>query len=138
MAKTSIRHKAAQGHPRAIPNRECFRVNLRDGLCCASCGRRPGSRQSYHKGFEYHHVRPVRDGGRGTAENIALLCRRCHRLADAGRLEVAEDALRVPETVPCHACGAGFDPRTVEVNCGWYACPACGERTHLYDHFRSE
>ena len=135
---SATRRKAAQGHPRAIPNRECFRVNLRDALCCHACGRRPSARETYHKGFEYHHVTPVRQGGAGAAENIALLCKACHRLADTGALNLNTDALRVPDAVPCRACGADFDPRTVEMNCAWYECPNCAERTHLYDHFKNQ
>lgn len=69
------------------------------------------------------------------AENIVLLCKVCHRLADSGALPLEPDSLALPGERNCAACGAAFDPRTVEMNCGWYRCDACGEQCHLFDHF---
>ena len=123
---------------RAIPNRELFCVNLRDALRCRSCGRTPARRETYHRGFEYHHLQHRADGGPDSAENVVLLCRRCHDRHHRGRddeIALPTTAGRVPGEFACRQCGAGNDPRAVEMNCGWYRCGTCGERVHLFDHF---
>ena len=118
-----------------IENRACFQVNLRDGLRCRACGRGPKHRATYHRGFGYHHVVPRSGGGADGVENLVLLCKACHDEHHAGRRTLAFGPQQPPGVVPCGACGAGVGPETVPMNCGWYQCPECGTRVHLFDHF---
>ena len=118
-----------------IDNRTCFGVNLRDGLRCRACGRGPTRRETYHRGFGYHHVTPVSRGGPDGVENLVLLCQACHDDHHHGRRPLDVGPQSPPGDFDCHACGERLNPQTVPMNCGWYACPACGERVHLFDHF---
>lgn len=57
---------------------------------CASCGctcaEWTGDRWSTRGlGGEVHHIVPLREGGSNAPGNLALLCTRCHRAADAAR-----------------------------------------------------
>ena len=119
----------------SVDNRNCFLVNLRDGLRCRNCGVGPGHKATYHSGFGYHHVRHKAHGGPDVADNLVLLCKTCHdAYHDDGR-PLAVDFVPLPATIPCHACGDTVHPRTVPMNCGWYHCPRCDTRVHLFDHF---
>ncbi|HEY0009661.1 MAG TPA: HNH endonuclease signature motif containing protein [Tepidisphaeraceae bacterium] len=118
----------------AIDNRNCFLVNLRDQLRCRACGAKPEARETYHRGFQYHHVRHRSEGGPDVAENLVLLCGACHDDHHRGKILQFDDR-PLPIDVPCRRCGEAFDPKTVAMNCGWYACARCGQRTHLFDHF---
>ena len=119
----------------AVPNRELFKVNLRDGLCCQNCGRRPISRVGYHRGFEYHHRTHRADGGADVAGNLVLVCHACHLLHHQGKVDLAALPRRdVPAPFSCKLCGAENDPDRVTMNCGYYRCQVCGRRVHLFDH----
>jgi len=48
------------------------------GSMCQHCGERTK--------LEMHHILPVAKGGTTTAENLLLLCKPCHRVADRERL----------------------------------------------------
>lgn len=123
-----------------LPNRVCFQVNLRDGLKCRMCGLRPKSEETYHQGFQYHHVTPRSLGGADTVENIVLLCRPCHHKLHSAVPEdlLNDDALNIKRDASlrfnCKQCGAALDAGAVEMNCGWYRCSACLQTTHLYRH----
>ena len=98
----------------------------------------PGARATYHRGYGYHHVRHRADGGPDVAENVVLLCRLCHDLhhkGKAGHVAIPTAAGDPPASFDCRNCGNLLDPRKCRMNCGWYECHACGERTHLFDHF---
>ena len=122
-----------------LDNRTCFTVNLRDRLACKNCGKQPLGPDNYHRGFEYHHVEHKAAGGADSASNIALLCHDCHLAGHQGRLDLATAAkgwdLEPPERFSCQACTAMLLKEHVEMNCGWYRCDHCHERTHLWDHF---
>lgn len=122
-----------------LDNRTCFTVNLRDRLACKICAKQPLAAETYHRGFEYHHVAQRAAGGADAPLNIALLCHACHLAIHQGRIDAtraAENwALTPPSGFPCRACAAMLSPETVEMNCGWYLCPHCHGRTHLFDHF---
>ena len=118
-----------------IDNRTCFEVNLRDALRCRSCGREPTHKATYHRGFGYHHVRPRSQGGPDVIENLILLCQVCHDEHHAGRRTLDFGPQDPPPVFQCLACGDGVHPDTVPMNCGWYHCPRCDTRVHLFDHF---
>lgn len=118
----------------AIDNRTCFQVNLRDALRCRACGRGPTDRETYHRGFGYHHVLPRSRGGPDVVQNLVLLCQRCHDAHHRGH-PLDFDAQRAPSAFACRVCDQSLDPDHVEMNCGWYRCPRCRERVHLFDHF---
>ncbi|HVF85458.1 MAG TPA: HNH endonuclease [Abditibacteriaceae bacterium] len=119
----------------SLENRTCFQVNLRDGLRCRVCRRAPLSQQNYHRGFEYHHVRAQSEGGSDETENIVLLCYDCHLRHHQGKLILPHfDDLEMDETFACHACEANLNIETVEMNCGWYRCDECHDKTHLWTH----
>jgi hypothetical protein len=116
-------------------NRVCFQVNLRDGLRCRVCGRAPQSPETYHRGFEYHHVTPQSAGGADETLNVILLCHDCHTRHHQKRLPLPLlGALTPPETIRCVHCNTLLDIAAVEMNCGWYRCAQCGHRTHLFTH----
>jgi hypothetical protein len=118
-----------------ISNRVCFAVNLRDRLCCRVCGRAPVSKQGYHAGFEYHHVQQRAHGGEDEPENLVLLCHPCHTRWHQNKLQLPDfGPLAWPAPFACACCGHVNDPREIEMNCGWYECGGCRERTHLFDH----
>ena len=122
--------------PRAISNEELFLVNLRDRLRCRRCGLTPARKATYHRGFEYHHLVHWADGGPNVVENLILLCYGCHDLYHGtGMNDFPPTGGDPPATLACANCNATSDPRQLEVNCGWYRCPACRERVHLLDHF---
>jgi hypothetical protein len=121
-----------------LENRTCFQVNLRDGLRCRGCGRGPTRRETYHRGFGYHHVTPQSRGGPDVIENVVLLCRVCHDAHHAGRRTLAFGPQAAPGGFDCGRCGHSIDPDVVIMNCGWYACPRCDQRIHLFDHFGFE
>lgn len=118
-----------------IDNRTCFGVNVRDGLRCRRCGRGPARKETYHRGFGYHHVTPLSRGGADAIENLVLLCRACHDDHHAGRRVLVFGEQTPPAVTACAACAQVVEPQTVPMNCGWYQCPACGTRVHLFDHF---
>lgn len=118
-----------------LDNRTCFQVNVRDGLRCRACGRGPKHRETYHRGFGYHHVVPISRGGPDVIENVLLLCKKCHDEHHRGRRSLDFGPQPPPGPFACHACEELVDPQTVPMNCGWYACLRCGERVHLFDHF---
>ena len=55
-------------------------VYRRDGNRCRACSRTWA--------LTLHHLKPRRDGGEDTEENMVVLCRECHDLADEGWLLV--------------------------------------------------
>ena len=119
----------------ALDNRTCFTVNLRDALACRRCGKRPARKAGYHRGFEYHHLRPSSQGGPDEVENLLLLCHGCHTRVHQGKVDLPAGLdLAPPAAFPCDHCGILLDPAAVEMNCGWYRCDRCGEKTHLFDH----
>ncbi len=119
----------------SIENRVCFEVNLRDGLCCRVCGRAPLSQANYHRGFQYHHVVPLSENGPNETENLVLLCADCHLRHHQKKLKLPQfDDLELPETFNCHNCKHELNVETVEMNCGWYRCDKCFEKTHLWTH----
>jgi hypothetical protein len=61
-------------------------VHERDRDRCAICGMNDLSV------LEVHHIRPVRDGGRESWDNLITLCANHHRLADRGK--ISQDDLR--------------------------------------------
>ena len=117
-----------------LSNRVCFQVNLRDGLKCRICGCAPQSLETYHRGFEYHHVKPQSEGGADEADNIILLCHDCHTRHHQKCLVPPLGDLAPSATFHCAHCNALLDAATVEVNCGWYRCAHCGQKTHLFAH----
>ena len=121
-----------------LENRTCFLVNLRDGLRCRQCGQSPTQQAEYHRGFEYHHVIPRSQGGSDLPENIALLCHACHQGQHARKLAESIAVPAPPETLTCARCATVLPTATVEMNCGWYRCGACGETVHLYQHFANQ
>ena len=121
-----------------LDNRTCFRVNLRDGLRCRSCARGPEHKATYHRGFGYHHVTPRSDGGPDAVENLVLLCQACHDEHHAGRRPLGFGGQESPGAFACHACDDRLLPEAVPMNCGWYHCPRCNTRVHLFDHFGFE
>ena len=52
--------------------------------CGCTCAERVGHRWRM-RGGEVHHVVPLREGGDDSPANLVLLCRSCHRAADAER-----------------------------------------------------
>lgn len=119
----------------ALSNRVCFQVNLRDGLRCRVCRCEPQAPETYHRGFGYHHVVPQSEGGADETENVVLLCRDCHTRYHQGRLILPVfDDLAPLGTFPCYRCGALLQGATVEMNCGWYRCDACRQKTRLFEH----
>jgi hypothetical protein len=85
--------------------------NVRRSGPCEECG---------SPGVDRHH----RDGdpGNNEASNIALLCRRCHMLAD-GRLQRLAAAPRpIKPAQPCNECGRLYKPLRRGL------CHACNER----------
>ena len=62
-----MRRKMRGTIPRSV-KRAVFQRD--EGKCCA-CGKADK--------IEYHHIRPVINGGRNDTDNIQLLCERCHR-----------------------------------------------------------
>jgi hypothetical protein len=119
----------------ALSNRTCFQVNLRDGLKCRLCGRAPQSQQNYHRGFEYHHVKPQSEGGPDEADNVVLLCHDCHLRHHRNHIVLPPlGDLTPPAEFACKRCGTLLSPHAVEMNCGWYRCGHCGETTHLFSH----
>ncbi len=122
----------------AIENRECFLTNWRDALKCRVCGRGPNARETYHRGFEYHHLQHQAHGGPGIVENLILLCHDCHTRHHQNQLHLpdfSDEELQIEESLICAQCQAPNDPRTIEMNCGWYRCGQCRQRVHLFDHF---
>lgn len=65
------RYKDRQKLRRPIPHAVKRAVFKRDEEKCRGCGKSDR--------LEYHHMRRVIDGGGNDAENIQLLCARCHR-----------------------------------------------------------
>ena len=121
-----------------LDNRTCFTVNLRDKLCCRRCGAAPVSRETYHRGFEYHHVKHRSEGGEDSAENVILLCRECHTLLHRNRI-VLENLgdLAPPSSLQCAQCEGILVIENIQMNCGWYFCDHCNRKTHLFDHFKT-
>lgn len=117
-----------------LSNRLCFLVNLRDGLSCRHCGKRPDGPENYHRGFEYHHRLPRSKGGPDTAENIILLCHDCHQQGHEHGFQLSGLNLQPLSTFPCCRCRKSLDSQTVTMNCGWYQCDFCGAQVHLYEH----
>lgn len=118
-----------------LDNRTCFTVNLRDRLSCRNCGAAPASADNYHRGFEYHHIVPKSAGGADEAGNIVLLCHDCHlALHKDGNMPENKWDIATPERFSCGACAATLEISSVEMNCGWYFCPRCRMKTHLWAH----
>ena len=92
-------------------------------------------KETYHRGFGYHHVVPLSRGGADAVENVVLLCRACHDAHHDGRRALDFGPQEPPDAFDCGVCAAGVDPQTVPMNCGWYACEACRAKVHLFDHF---
>jgi hypothetical protein len=119
-----------------MENRLCFLVNLRDRLACRNCGRAARGRVRYHRGFEFHHIVGKAEGGADSVENVVLLCHDCHLGHHQGKIALPPFGdLTPPESVRCPACGTETSAASVEMNCGWFACPSCHARTHLFDYF---
>jgi hypothetical protein len=99
------------------------------------CGRAPQSQQNYHRGFEYHHVKPQSAGGSDDTDNLILLCHKCHLSHHQNKLALPNlGDLTVPEQFACKCCGNLLSTQTIEMNCGWYRCSHCAETTHLFEH----
>lgn len=118
----------------SIENRVCFQVNMRDGLCCRVCGKAPLSQENYHRGFQYHHVQAQSENGSDETDNIVLLCANCHLRHHQGKLKLPHLDNRWNGRFLCRVCEAELDAQTVEMNCGWYLCDKCGNKTHLWTH----
>lgn len=118
-----------------LSNRICFLVNLRDKLTCQQCGKSPEEMASYHRGFEYHHLTPRSQGGSDEVDNIALLCHDCHQQEHKAGLRLTFLDLQSPASFECNNCKQLLDSHTVEMNCGWYSCPHCQQKIHLFTHF---
>ena len=116
----------------SLENRTCFQANLRDGLRCRVCG--PLSRLNYHRGFEYHHVQPQSEGGNDEIENIVLLCSECHLRHHQRKLVLPHFDQAWSFHFRCHSCDAELNAHLADMNCGWYRCDKCHEKTHLWTH----
>ena len=57
---------------RRVYKNECMRCGWKDGSC------------------DTHHIIPQSKGGQFTIENGIILCPNCHRLADLGKITIAE------------------------------------------------
>ncbi len=120
----------------SLDNRTCFTVNLRDKLRYRRCGAAPLSRESYHRGFEYYHVQPRREGGEHIVENAILLCHECHTLLHQKRIALENlGDLAPPLSFQCAACEGILFVENVTMNSGWYLCDHCTAKTPLFDHF---
>src|SRR6478735_8386313 len=114
-----------------LSNRLCFQVNLRDKLQCQSCGAKPSVKETYHRGFEYHHIVPRSWGGLDTLDNIVLLCHACHQQSHRKNTQLWTSLSEPVIEFHCNQCGAELNRETVEMNCGWYRCAHCNETIHL-------
>ena len=76
ISKNSFEKKPVHKTKREISDRLRFRVLMRDGFACQSCGRSPQS----ERGVELHvdHIIPYSKGGETILENLQTKCRRCN------------------------------------------------------------
>jgi 5-methylcytosine-specific restriction protein A len=84
----AIRLTTRKPYERPIWIKNAGRARKRDGYTCQSCGVQwvPGTR-----GFDVHHIIPIRLGGSDKLGNLTTLCRRCHRQIEH-RMRLAEAA----------------------------------------------
>ena len=70
--KEAIKHKTKRG----ISDRLRFKILMRDGFTCKSCGRSPVT----ELGVELHvdHITPWSKGGETKSENLETKCKRCN------------------------------------------------------------
>jgi 5-methylcytosine-specific restriction protein A len=82
-------HRARERDPRAVAKKKAQAAASTNGLACEVCGFDFGHRYGeLGEGFiECHHLRPLADTGptRTRAEDLALLCSNCHRMAHRRR-----------------------------------------------------
>jgi len=78
--------RIAEPHDRRIPEEVQRRVYERDENMCRVCGWKAGRRLGDDpRILELHHVEHHRQGGQNVAENLIVICSRCHDEVHAGK-----------------------------------------------------
>ncbi|NMC21081.1 MAG: HNH endonuclease [Thermogutta sp.] len=78
--------RVAQEHDRHIPESEQRKVYARDGNACRICGWRIQQwREQDPRILELYHLTPHARGGENAAENLVVLCSRCHDEVHQGK-----------------------------------------------------
>ncbi len=85
--------RVAEVHDRQIPDEVQREVYQRDRNTCRSCGwNRDRWAESDPRLLELHHLEEHVVGGANTADNLVVLCSRCHDGVHAGRIEIVRES----------------------------------------------